>query len=148
VSCSTISNPKRRRKTKPKRVNQKLKISNRRGVRIMELGIMVCIVLLLSLAAVWISNKTVGLLEIHYFKRPLSMEYAAWLRVMCAGLLFIFIQMVPAFTFLYTLKLVALLNLGVQTMKLNGVYKFKRTGMMPPKDAPHDLGRFNPFRKK
>lgn len=63
---------------------------------------MVCIVLLLSLAAVWISNKTVGLLEIHYFKRPLSMEYAAWLRVMCAGLLFIFIQMVPAFTFLYT----------------------------------------------
>ncbi|HDX1827075.1 TPA: hypothetical protein RN777_004919 [Escherichia coli] len=114
----------------------------------MELGIMVCIVLLLSLAAVWISNKTAGLLEIHYFKRPLSMEYAAWLRVMCAGLLFIFIQMVPAFTFLYTLKLVALLNLGVQTMKLNGVYKFKRTGMMPPKDAPHDLGRFNPFRKK
>ena len=99
---------------------------------------MVCIVLLLSLAAVWISNKTVGLLEIHYFKRPLSMEYAAWLRVMCAGLLFIFIQMVPAFTFLYTLKLVALLNLGVQTMKLNGVYKFKRTGMMPPKDAPHE----------
>jgi hypothetical protein len=46
----------------------------------MELGIMVCIVLLLSLAAVWISNKAVGLLEIHYFKRPLSMEYAAWLR--------------------------------------------------------------------
>nr|WP_233341611.1 hypothetical protein [Escherichia coli] len=57
----------------------------------MELGIMVCIVLLLSLAAVWISNKTVGLLEIHYFKRPLSMEYAARLRVMCAGLLFIFL---------------------------------------------------------
>ena len=107
---------------------------------------MVCIVLLLSLAAVWISNKAVGLLEIHYFKRPLSMEYAAWLRVMCAGLLFI--QMAPAFTFLYTLKLVALLNLGVQTMKLNGVYKMKRTGMLPPKDALQDLNRFNPFRKK
>ncbi|HFW3543041.1 TPA: hypothetical protein ACIBH9_002444 [Salmonella enterica subsp. diarizonae serovar 61:l,v:z35] len=113
----------------------------------MELGIMVCIVLLLSLAAVWISNKTVGLLEIHYFKRSLSMEYAAWLRVMCAGLLFIFIQLAPAFPLLYTLKLVALLNLGVQTLKLNGVYKFKRTGMLP-KDALQDLNRFNPFRKK
>ncbi|KAE9798754.1 hypothetical protein GP662_23540 [Escherichia coli] len=67
---------------------------------------------------------------------------------MCAGLLFIFIQMAPAFTFLYTLKLVALLNLGVQTMKLNGVYKMKRTGMLPPKDALQDLNRFNPFRKK
>jgi hypothetical protein len=69
-------------------------------------------------------------------------------EVMCAGLLFIFIQMAPAFTFLYTLKLVALLNLGVQTMKLNGVYKMKRTGMLPPKDALQDLNRFNPFRKK
>jgi len=109
---------------------------------------MVCIVLLLSLAAVWISNKAVKLLETHYFKRPLSMEYAAWLRVMCAGLLFIFIQLAPAITFLYTLKLVALLNLGVQTMKLNGVYKFKRTGMMPSKSVLPDLNRFNPFRKK
>ena len=54
------------------------------------------------------------------FKRPLSMEYAAWLRVILLPvLLFIFIQMAPAFTFLYTLKLVALLNLGVQTMKLS-----------------------------
>lgn len=38
----------------------------------MALGIMVCIVLLLSVAAVWISNKTVDLLERFYFKRPLS----------------------------------------------------------------------------
>ncbi len=109
---------------------------------------MLCIVLLLSLAAVWISNKAVRLLEVHYFKKQQSMEYAAWLRVMCAGLLFIFIQLAPAFTFLYTLKLVALINLGVQTMKLNGVYKFKRKGMMPTKSALPDLNRFNPFRKK
>ncbi|EKR5116336.1 TPA: hypothetical protein JLP25_003980 [Escherichia coli] len=114
----------------------------------MELGIMVCIVLLLSLAAVWISNKTVELLEIHYFKRPLSMEYAAWLRVTCAALLLIFILMAPDFTFLYTLKLVALFNLAVQTMKLNGVYKFNRKGMLPPKGANQELNRFNPFRKK
>ncbi len=63
----------------------------------MELGIMVCIVLLLSVAAAWISNKTVDLLERFYFKRPLSMEYAAWLRVMCAGLLLVFIQVAPHF---------------------------------------------------
>ena len=94
---------------------------------------MVCIVLLLSLAAVWISNKTVELLEIHYFKRPLSMEYAAWLRVTCAALLLIFILMAPDFTFLYTLKLVALFN---------------RKGMLPPKGANQELNRFNPFRKK
>lgn len=93
----------------------------------MELGIMVCIVLLLSVAAAWISNKTVDLLERFYFKRPLSMEYAAWLRVMCAGLLLVFIQVAPQFTLLYTLKLVTLINLGIQTMKLNGVYKYKRT---------------------
>ncbi|MGT8318110.1 hypothetical protein ACVUFU_23355 [Salmonella enterica subsp. enterica serovar Typhimurium] len=85
----------------------------------MELGIMVCIVLLLSVAAAWISNKTVDLLERFYFKRPLSMEYAAWLRVMCAGLLLVFIQVAPQFTLLYTLKLVTLINLGIQTMKLN-----------------------------
>lgn len=91
----------------------------------MELGIMVCIVLLLSVAAAWISNKTVDLLERFYFKRPLSMEYAAWLRVMCAGLLLVFIQVAPQFTLLYTLKLVTLINLGIQTMKLNGVYKYK-----------------------
>lgn len=109
---------------------------------------MVCIVLLLSLAAVWISNRTVEWLEIHYVKRPLSLEYAAWLRVMCAGLLFIFIQMAGVSAFLYTLKLVALVNLGVQVMKLNGVYKFKRTAIMPSKDALRDAGHFNPFRKK
>lgn len=109
---------------------------------------MVCIVLSLSLVAVWISNKTVELLEIHYFKRSLTMAYAAWLRVVCAGLLFIFIQITPDFTFLFTLKLVALLNLGVQTMKLNGVYTFNRKGMLPPKDVNQVLNRFNPFRKK
>lgn len=98
----------------------------------MELGIMVCIVLLLSVAAAWISNKTVDLLERFYFKRPLSMEYAAWLRVMCAGLLLVFIQVAPQFTLLYTLKLVTLINLGIQTMKLNGVYKYKKDRILPP----------------
>ncbi|MGV7963775.1 hypothetical protein QPK13_22740 [Photorhabdus tasmaniensis] len=114
----------------------------------MELGIMVCIVLLLSLATVWISNKAIVLLETYYFKRPLSMEYAAWLRVICAGLLLVFIQLAPQVTLLYTLKLVALINFGVQTMKLNGVYKFKRVGIMPTKDTRTDLSRFNPFRRK
>lgn len=36
-----------------------------------------------------------------------------------------FIQVAPQFTLLYTLKLVTLINLGIQTMKLNGVYKYK-----------------------
>ncbi|EDA9891100.1 hypothetical protein AXT66_20070 [Salmonella enterica subsp. enterica serovar Heidelberg] len=114
----------------------------------MELGIMVCIVLLLSVAAAWISNKTVDLLERFCFKRPLSMEYAAWLRVMCAGLLLVFIQVAPQFTLLYTLKLVTLINLGIQTMKLNGVYKYKRTGILPPGGALSNLTRLNPFKKK
>ena len=43
-----------------------------------------------------------------------------------------FIQVAPQFTLLYTLKLVTLINLGIQTMKLNGVYKYKRTGILPP----------------
>ncbi len=51
---------------------------------------------------------------------------------MCAGLLLVFIQVAPQFTLLYTLKLVTLINLGIQTMKLNGVYKYKRTGILPP----------------
>ncbi len=95
-----------------------------------------------------ISNKTVDLLERFYFKRPLSMEYAAWLRVMCAGLLLVFIQVAPQFTLLYTLKLVTLINLGIQTMKLNGVYKYKRTGILPPGGALSNLTRLNPFKKK
>nr|AQT24028.1 hypothetical protein [Salmonella enterica subsp. enterica serovar Enteritidis] len=44
----------------------------------------------------------------------------------------VFIQVAPQFTLLYTLKLVTLINLGIQTMKLNGVYKYKRTGILPP----------------
>lgn len=92
---------------------------------------MLCIVLLLCLSAAWISNRTIDLLEKYYFKYQLSMEYAAWLRVVCAGLLFAFIQVAPPFALLYTLKLASLINLGVQTMKLNGVYKYKRKGIMP-----------------
>ncbi|WP_426727457.1 hypothetical protein [Enterobacter cloacae complex sp. 288G10] len=60
--------PKKKAKNKTKAGKSETQNKKRRGVRIMELGIMVCIVLLLSLAAVWISNKAVGLLEIHYFQ--------------------------------------------------------------------------------
>ena len=70
------------------------------------------------------------------------------LRVMCAGLLLVFIQVAPQFTLLYTLKLVTLINLGIQTMKLNGVYKYKRTGILPPGGALSNLTRLNPFKKK
>ncbi|WP_318591142.1 hypothetical protein [Enterobacter kobei] len=68
--------------------------------------------------------------------------------VMCAGLLLVFIQVAPQFTLLYTLKLVTLINLGIQTMKLNGVYKYKRTGILPPGGALSNLTRLNPFKKK
>ncbi|EAT8837664.1 hypothetical protein G3L44_004103 [Salmonella enterica] len=47
-----------------------------------------------------------------------------------------------------TLKLVTLINLGIQTMKLNGVYKYKRTGILPPGGALSNLTRLNPFKKK
>lgn len=77
----------------------------------MELGIMVCIVLLLSVAAAWISNKTVDLLERFYFKRPLSMEYAAWLRVMCAGLLLVLFRLLHNLHFCIPLNLSRLLIL-------------------------------------
>ncbi|MFD2023409.1 hypothetical protein ACFSKS_25825 [Pseudocitrobacter faecalis] len=139
--------PKKKQKTKLLWLSLNLNRLKEKGVK-MELGIMVCIVLLLSVAAAWISNKTVDLLERFYFKRPLSMEYAAWLRVMCAGLLLVFIQVAPQFTLLYTLKLVTLINLGIQTMKLNGVYKYKRTGILPPGGALSNLTRLNPFKKK
>ncbi len=49
---------------------------------------------------------------------------------------------------IYTLKLVTLINLGIQTMKLNGVYKYKRTGILPPGGALSNLTRLNPFKKK
>ncbi len=80
---------------------------------------MVCIVLLLSVAAAWISNKTVDLLERFYFKRPLSMEYAAWLRVMCAGLLLVFIQVAPHCLTAILRQLMVAHGDGLQTLLLS-----------------------------
>ncbi|EEX1006226.1 hypothetical protein D3981_004206 [Escherichia coli] len=114
----------------------------------MELGIMVCIVLLLSLGASWISNWTIELLEKFYFRRQLSMEYGAWLRVACAVLLYVFTLLMPHIGMLYTMKLVALVNIAIQIMKLNGVYKLKRAGGQYQTSSLALRIRDNFFRKK
>lgn len=76
-------------------------------------------------------------------KRPLSMEHGMATCNVCR--LVIFIQVAPQFTLLYTSKLVTLINLGIQTMKLNGVYKYKRTGILPP--GGHLISPDHPFKK-
>lgn len=114
----------------------------------MQLTIMFGIVILMAIGASFLTSYAVTLLEKLYFKRSLSWEYFAWLRVMLGGVLYAFVLAVPTFEFIYTLKLIALANVAIQTMKLNGVYKLKRkSGAMPEKpDSP--FSRFNPFRKK
>lgn len=114
----------------------------------MQLTIMFGIVILMAIGASFLTNYTVTQLEKLYFKRALSMEYFAWLRVMIGGVLYAFVLAIPTFEFIYTLKLIALANVAIQTMKLNGVYKLKRkAGAMPVKpESP--LARFNPFTKK
>ncbi len=89
--------------TKPKKKKQKTKLLwlslnlkrlKEKGVK-MELGIMVWV--RISVAAAWMSDETVDLLERFYFSVRCGVEYTAWLRVMCAGLLLVFIQVAPQF---------------------------------------------------
>lgn len=114
----------------------------------MELATMVCIVLLLSLGASWISNTAIILLEKHYFSRALSLEHAAWLRVGMAVILYCCVLMVPPAIMVYTIKLVALANIAIQLMKLNGVYNYRRREKAGLTQDKSDQSRFNPFRKK
>ena len=109
---------------------------------------MFCIVILMAIGASFLTNYAVTLLERLYFKRSLSMEYFAWLRVMLGGILYVFVLAVPTFELIYTLKLIALANVAIQTMKLNGVYKLKRRNGDMPVKSESPLSRFNPFRKK
>ncbi|MBL5885705.1 hypothetical protein I7V28_19580 [Lelliottia amnigena] len=109
---------------------------------------MICIVIVMAIGASFLTNYCVTVLEKLYFKRALNMEYFAWLRVMFAGVLYIFVLAIPTFELIYTLKLISLANVAIQTMKLNGIYKLKRgNGAMTVKpESP--LSRFNPFKKK
>ncbi|NTZ40929.1 hypothetical protein EXW94_25360 [Enterobacter sp. JMULE2] len=114
----------------------------------MQLAIMIGIVIFMAIGASILTNYCVTALEKLYFKRALSMEYFAWLRVMFAGILYVFVLAIPTVELIYTLKLISLANIAIQTMKLNGVYKLKRrNGAMPVKPVS-PLARFNPFKKK